>query len=139
MCLKTRFFFCSEVEDFWKNLMVSCPWLFIHCLFLSMRVIFTAFLHHYMLLASVQAFALLSFGDSLTEKWTFISGGSEHEYSRARLLLLWKTSYMGRELRGGNLPWGSSHSPFTSVLYIPMVNATGLRRSLLHEHGISFG
>lgn len=31
-------------------------------------VIFTASLHYYMLLASIQAFALLSFGDSFTEK-----------------------------------------------------------------------
>lgn len=40
------------------------------CLFLLLRagVIFTASLHYYMLLASVQAFTLLSFGDSFTEK-----------------------------------------------------------------------
>lgn len=39
-------------------------------LFLLLRagVILTASLHYYMLLASVQAFTLLSFGDSFTEK-----------------------------------------------------------------------
>lgn len=106
---------------------------------LRVGVIFTASLHYYMLLASIQAFALLSFGDSFTEKWTLMSGGSEHEYSRAKLFLLWKTSYIGRELREGNFPWGSSRSPFSSVLYIPMVNATDQKRRLLHEHGRSFG
>lgn len=106
---------------------------------LRVGVIFSASLHYYMPLASVQAFTLLSFGDSFTEKWTLMSGGSEHEYSRAKLLLLWKTSYIRRELREGNFPWGSSRRRFSSVLYIPMVNATDQRRGLLHEHGRSFG
>lgn len=35
---------------------------------LGAGVIFTASPHYYMLLASVQAFTLLSFGDSFTEK-----------------------------------------------------------------------
>lgn len=39
-------------------------------------VVFTASLHYYIFLASVQAFTLLSFGGSFTEKWTLMSGGS---------------------------------------------------------------
>lgn len=85
-------------------------------------VIFTASPHYYMLLASVQAFTLLSFGDSFTEKWTLMSGGSEHEYSTAKLFLLW-TSYL-RELREGNFPWGSSYIHFFCVLLMPFVSVT---------------
>lgn len=102
-------------------------------------VIFTASLHCSMLLASVQAFTLLSFGDSFRKKWTLMSGGSEHEYSTPKFLFLWKTSYIRKELREGNFPCGSSHIHFFSVLYIPNVSVTDERRRLPYEHGRSFG
>lgn len=98
-------------------------------------VIFTASLHYYILLASVQAFTLLSFGDSFTEKWTLMSGGSEHEYSTAKMFLLW-TSYI-RELREGHFPWGSSHIHFFSVLWMPIVSVIDERKRLPREHGRS--
>lgn len=119
-CLKTSFLFLFLTRRLLEDLS-SFFSMIIHLLpLLRAGVIYTASLHYYMLLASVQAFTLLAFGDSFAEKWTLISGGSEHEYSKAKLLLLWKASYVRRDIGEGNFPWDSSHRHFSSILYVPM-------------------
>lgn len=107
-------------KGFWK-ILLSFSIIIYLLLLLRAGVSFTPSLHYYMLLASVQAFTLLSFGDFSTKKFF-------HKEMNLDVMWQWAwilqsqiapavRSLIRRESRGGNFPWGSSLRCFVCTLF----------------------